>query len=94
MGLKGLKGLMGLKGLKGLMGLMGLMGLKGLTSFSIFILLPFLKARKNRITQNAWTVNAIELINRQLKNKFVFITSNEPELVFNQIQNQKFLLRN
>jgi len=46
-------------------------------------------ARKNKIILNAWTVNNTSLIDRFLKNKFDFITTNEPELVFERIQKLK-----
>jgi glycerophosphoryl diester phosphodiesterase len=46
-------------------------------------------ARKNKITLNAWTVNDALLIDQFLKNKFDFITTDEPELVFGRIQNSK-----
>ncbi len=47
------------------------------------------QARINNITLNAWTVNDVELIDHFLDNKFDFITTNEPELVFERIQNHK-----
>lgn len=39
-------------------------------------------ARKNKIALNAWTVNAKEDMEWLLTNQFDFITTNEPELVF------------
>jgi glycerophosphoryl diester phosphodiesterase len=44
-------------------------------------------ARKNGIALNVWTINDTALIDRFLKNKFDFITTNEPELVFERIRN-------
>ncbi len=42
-------------------------------------------AKKNNITLNAWTVNDAELMDKLIQNKFDFITTNEPELLFERI---------
>ncbi len=46
-------------------------------------------ARENNIELNAWTVNEEKKMNWLLANDFDFITTNEPELLFNQIKKSK-----
>ncbi|UOB16110.1 glycerophosphodiester phosphodiesterase family protein [Abyssalbus ytuae] len=43
-------------------------------------------AKKNGMTLNAWTVNSPENIDWLLDNNFDFITTNEPELLFEKIK--------
>lgn len=43
-------------------------------------------AKENDIILNAWTVNAAEEMNWLLDNKFDFITTNEPELLFDLLK--------
>ncbi|HUS02092.1 MAG TPA: glycerophosphodiester phosphodiesterase family protein, partial [Chitinophagaceae bacterium] len=45
-------------------------------------------AKKNKIILNAWTVNAAVDMDWFLSNKFDFITTNEPELLFERIKNR------
>jgi glycerophosphoryl diester phosphodiesterase len=45
-------------------------------------------AKKNKIILNAWTVNAAADMDWLVSNKFDFITTNEPELLFERIKNQ------
>lgn len=42
-------------------------------------------AKENKINLNAWTVNEEKTMNWLLANGFDFITTNEPELLFNEI---------
>jgi glycerophosphoryl diester phosphodiesterase len=45
-------------------------------------------ARKNKILLNVWTVNAAADMDWFLSNKFDFITTNEPELLFERIKSR------
>lgn len=45
-------------------------------------------AKKNNIILNVWTVNTAEDMDWFLSNKFNFITTNEPELLFERIKNR------
>src|SRR5690606_15536474 len=49
----------------------------------------FESAKKMGLTINAWTVNDAAEIDWLLKNKIEFITTNEPELVFERIAANK-----
>ncbi len=48
-------------------------------------------ARKNHITLNAWTVNEATDMNWLLTKGLDYITTNEPELLFQQVKRLKFL---
>ena len=56
--------------------------------FSVFKAHPdwIALAKKNNLILNAWTVNDLETMNWLLSNQFDFITTNEPELLFNRIK--------
>lgn len=43
-------------------------------------------AKKNKILLNAWTVNEVSIMDWLLENEFDFITTNEPELLFERIK--------
>lgn len=43
-------------------------------------------AKKNNITLNVWTVNSVEDMDWLIANEFDFITTNEPELLFERIK--------
>ena len=61
-------------------------GIKGADyHFSVFQKYPewIQSAKKNKIDLNAWTVNDEKNMNWLLQNDFDFITTNEPELLFN-----------
>lgn len=45
-------------------------------------------AKKNKIILNVWTVNAAADMDLFLSNKFDFITTNEPELLFEKLKNR------
>lgn len=64
-------------------------GIKGADyHFSVFKLHPnwIESAKKNGIILNAWTVNSENEMDWLLANNFDFITTNEPELLFEKIQ--------
>lgn len=46
----------------------------------------FAEAKRLGLTINAWTVNTVAEMNRLLENKVEFITTNEPELLFETIR--------
>ncbi len=58
--------------------------------FSVFKTHPgwIESAKKNNIILNAWTVNEVADMNWLLANGFDFITTNEPELLFERIKNR------
>lgn len=47
------------------------------------------EAKDNKITLNVWTVNDVEVMDWIIKNKFDYITTNEPELLNQRIKNKK-----
>lgn len=47
------------------------------------------EAKDNHITLNVWTVNDAEIMDWIIKNKFDYITTNEPELLNQRIKNKK-----
>ena len=47
------------------------------------------EAKDNHITLNVWTVNDVEVMDWIIKNKFDYITTNEPELLNQRIKNTK-----
>ena len=47
------------------------------------------EAKDNHITLNVWTVNDAEVMDWIIKNKFDYITTNEPELLNQRIKNKK-----
>lgn len=47
------------------------------------------EAKDNKITLNVWTVNDAEVMDWIIKNKFDYITTNEPELLNQRIKNKK-----
>jgi glycerophosphoryl diester phosphodiesterase len=57
--------------------------------FSVFVEHPawIEMAKKNNITLNAWTVNETADMDWLISNKFDFITTNEPELLFQRLMN-------
>lgn len=44
------------------------------------------EAKENNITLNAWTVNDVEVMDWIIKNKFNYITTNEPELLKEKVK--------
>lgn len=59
--------------------------------YSVFHQHPewILSAKEYNIDLNAWTVNNAKEMNWLLKNNFNFITTNEPELLFREIEKSK-----
>ena len=47
------------------------------------------EAKYNHITLNVWTINDVEVMDWIIKNKFDYITTNEPELLNQRIKNTK-----
>lgn len=47
------------------------------------------EAKDNNITLNVWTVNDADVMDWIIKNKFDYITTNEPELLNQRIKNKK-----
>src|SRR5690606_2908039 len=65
-------------------------GIKGADyHYSVFQRKPewIQSARENKIDLNAWTVNNAKDLRWLLANGFEFITTNEPELLFEEIKN-------